>query len=353
MTIRAPIDNLPSHSLTEATAMHSWAVVIAQTLEYAGVDSQALFAEAGVEYKQAVNPYMRVPTSKMNRLFELSVQATGNPCFGLSMEEFIHPTTFHALGYSLFASTTLEDYFERLVRFFRIASDNCRHHIEETKDAYKLRIELLVPNLSFETQDGWTATLVKFTRQIYKPNFNPVKITLPRHALSEQDQEKFSAYFRCPISYSHAEWALYFDKDDVYTPLPGANNELALINDKVVMDYLAKLEKSDLVNLVRTHMIKLLPSGSCSKDYIAAKLNMSARNLQNKLDRLNTSYQDILDQTRKDLAIKYIDNQHTTISEITYLLGFSDTSNFSRAFKRWLGCSPTQYRELNTSLPTR
>lgn len=337
--------NLPIQAKSEPTAMHSWAVVIAQTLEHEGINSQALFEQAGVEYKLAVNPYMRVPTYKMNKLFQLAVEATGNPCFGLAMEEFIHPTTFHALGYSLFASTTLEDYFERIVRFFRIASDNCHHHIEETDNEYKLRIELLVPNLSRETQDGWTAAIVKFTRSIYKPNFNPTRVSLLRPSLEPEYEQRYRDYFRSPVEFGAKEWALYFKKEDIIAPLPGANNELALINDKVVMEYLARLEKSDLVNLVQTHIIKLLSSGNCSKEYVAARLNMSPRNLQHKLDLLKTSYQDILEQTRKDLAVKYIDNEHTTISEIAYLLGFSDTSNFSRAFKRWMGCSPSQYRE--------
>ncbi len=345
MTIQAPIEQLPAHALTEPTAMHSWAVVIAQALEHSGVDSQKLFAQADVGYKLAVNPYMRVPTAKMNRLFTLAVQATGNPCFGLNMAEFIHPTTFHALGYSLFASSTLHDYCERLVRFFRIASDNCRHHIEESTDEIKIRIELLVPNLSYESQDGWSATLVKFIRAIYKPGYTPVRMHFLRPALDEKAQKQFSDYFRCPIHYSTHEWALVLRKEDMLTPLPGGNHELAMMNDKVVMEYLARLEKSDLINLVRTHIIKLLPSGHCSKEFIAARLSMSARNLQHKLELQNTSYQDILDQTRRDLAINYMHNNHTSISEITYLLGFSDTSNFARAFKRWTGQSPSQFRD--------
>lgn len=344
MTLQAPIEHLPAHQITEPTAMHAWAVVIAQALEHAGVDSQALFAEADVAYKLAVNPYMRVPTAKMNRLFTLAVAATGNPCFGLHMAEFIHPTTFHALGYSLFASSTLQDYCERLVRFFRIASDNCRHHIEETADEFKLRIELLVPNLSYESQDGWSATLVKFIRSIYKPGFTPVRVHFLRPPLDETAQAQFSRYFRCPIHYNTGEWALVFRKEDMLAALPGGNHELAMINDKVVMEYLARIEKSDLINLVRTHIIKLLPSGHCSKEFIAAKLNMSPRNLQHKLELQHANYQDILDQTRRDLAINYIHSNHTSISEITYLLGFSDTSNFARAFKRWTGQSPSQYR---------
>ena len=344
MTTQAPLEQLIGTALSEPTSMHSWAVVIAQALEHAGVDSQALFAEAGVEYKLAVNPYMRVPTAKMNRLFQLSVAATGNPCFGLGMEEFIHPTTFHALGYSLFASSTLEDYFERLVRFFRIASDNCRHHIVQSDSEVKLQIEVLVPNLSSESQDGWSAALVKFARSMYRPGFNPVRVELRRPAPAEPFAQRYRDYFRCPVQFASTEWALYFDKRDVKATLPGANHELALMNDRVVMDYLARLEKSDLVNLVRTHIIKLLSSGNCSKERVASKLNMSARNLQHKLGLLGSCYQDILDQTREDLAIQYMANRYTSISEITYLLGFSDTSNFARAFKRWTGKSPTEFR---------
>lgn len=351
MTIQAPLEHLHSPALTEPASMHSWAVVIAQALEQAGVDSQALFAQAGVEYKLAVNPYLRVPTAKMNRLFQLSVAATGNPCFGLDMEEFIHPTTFHALGYSLFASSTLHDYCERLVRFFRIASDNCRHHIEESAEGFRLRIEVLVPNLSFESQDGWSAALLKFARSMYKPGFNPVRVQLKRPAPEPSVRQRYEDYFRCPVEFGCNEWALHFSTGDMLATLPGANHELALINDRVVMDYLARLEKSDLVNQVRTHIIKLLASGNCSKEMVAARLHMSARNLQHKLDLLGTGYQEILDQTRQDLAIQYMAGQHNSISEITYLLGFSDTSNFARAFKRWTGVSPSEFRD--SGMPQR
>lgn len=351
MTILAPLQQLNCPALTEPTSMHSWAVVIAQALEHAGVDSQALFAQADVEYKLAVNPYMRVPTAKMNRLFQLSVAATGNPCFGLHMVEFIHPTTFHALGYSLFASSTLLDYCERLVRFFRIASDNCRHHIEETEDEIKLRIEVLVPNLSHESQEGWTAALLKFARSMYKPGFNPLRVEFKRLAPADQWQQQYQDYFRCPVQFGSREWALHFRKQDMIATLPGANHELALINDRVVMDYLARLEKSDLVNQVRAHIIKLLASGNCSKEQVASRLHMSARNLQHKLDLLGTCYQDILDQTRQDLAIQYMESRHNSISEITYLLGFSDTSNFARAFKRWTGMSPSEFRD--SGIPQR
>ncbi|CBL45557.1 Transcriptional regulator, AraC family [gamma proteobacterium HdN1] len=345
MTILSPIKHLPASQTNEPTAMLAWAVVIAQTLEHAGIDSQSLFLEADIPWKLAVNPYMRVPTVKMNHLFKLAVEATQNPCFGLQMAQHIHPTTFHALGYSLFASATLQDYCERLVRFFKIVSDNCRHYIEEDHDKICLRIELLVPNLAWETQDGWTATLVKFIRSIYRPDFKPREIHLLRPALSGENEEQFTRYFQCPIHFQSDQWSLSFRKEEMYAPLPGGSHELALMNDRVVMDYLAQLERSNLTHIVRSHIIQLLPSGHCSKEAIAARLAMSSRTLQNKLELQNTSYQDILDQTRRDLAINYMNHRHIRITEVTYLLGFSDTGNFSRAFRRWTGKTPSQFRE--------
>ncbi len=345
MSIVAQQNNLDTASATEPTAMHSWTVVIAQTLEHAGVDSQAIFAKADIPYKLAVNPYLRVPTHKINKLFKLSVEATSDPCFGLKMEEFIHPTTFHALGYSIFASSTLRDYFERLVRFFRIASDNVLHEIKESETQVSLNIRILVPGLSHQTQDGWTAAIVKFARMMYRPDFNPMSIKLLRPDPRSPHRNEFEKFFRCPVEFGADQWSLIFNRQDIVSLLPGANPELALINDKVVMECLAKLEKSDLAQQVKSRIIKTLPSGSCSKEKIAAELNLSPRNLQHKLELQNTSYQEVLEQTRKDLATKYLDDGHTSISEITYLLGFSDTSNFARAFRRWFGISPSGYRE--------
>ena len=78
---------------------------------------------------------------------------------------------------------------------------------------------------------------------------------------------------------------------------------------------------------------------------IASLLNMSPRNMHGKLEQRDTSYQEILDDLRSQLAIQYIEQDSMSISQITYQLGFTDTSNFSRAFRRWTGHSPSEYRK--------
>ncbi|MGJ8686611.1 MAG: helix-turn-helix domain-containing protein, partial [Spongiibacteraceae bacterium] len=87
-----------------------------------------------------------------------------------------------------------------------------------------------------------------------------------------------------------------------------------------------------------------LPLGEPSQEKVANILNVSMRNLQRKLGALDMPYKDILNKARRDLALSYIADSNYSISEITYLLGFSDTSSFTRAFKRWTGMSPSDYR---------
>jgi AraC-like DNA-binding protein len=99
-----------------------------------------------------------------------------------------------------------------------------------------------------------------------------------------------------------------------------------------------------VIRQVEASIIELLPTGDCSRDAIAARLNMSPRSLLNKLEQRNTSYKEVLAMLRSTLAQQYIEQQNMPITEITFLLGFSDTSSFSRAFRRWTGKSPSDYQ---------
>ena len=111
------------------------------------------------------------------------------------------------------------------------------------------------------------------------------------------------------------------------------------------MQYLEQMDRRDVVNRVRRHIIEGLAAGNLSKQDVANKMHMSPRNLQLKLAAEDTTFQDILDGTRRQLATGYMEQSHLAITEIAYLLGFSDASNFTRAFRRWFGMSPRDYRK--------
>ena len=108
------------------------------------------------------------------------------------------------------------------------------------------------------------------------------------------------------------------------------------------------MDGDDLVAKVRYTVFDKLPSGEVRDSDIAQSLNMSTRTMQRRLAEEGTSFSAILQQIREELADQYIKDDKLAISEVAYLLGFSDQSNFTRAFKRWHGVSPTQYRHQET-----
>jgi len=126
--------------------------------------------------------------------------------------------------------------------------------------------------------------------------------------------------------------------------LSGASPELAQYNDRIARDYLARLNKADVVGRVRVEIIERLSSGDCNRRKVASEVGMSEETLHHKLVQCNTSFQKLLDEIRKELALGYLADRAISVTEITFLLGFSDVSNFTRAFKRWTGTSPTLYR---------
>ena len=132
-------------------------------------------------------------------------------------------------------------------------------------------------------------------------------------------------------------------------PLPGASPDLAQYNDRIVMDYLEKMDQSDIANRVRKEIVANLATGTLTSLEVARRLHMSSRSMQSKLAEKGTSFQEILDHTRQELASSYMEQSHLAITEIAYLLGFSDASNFTRAFRRWHGVSPREFRSREES----
>ena len=132
-------DKLPTR-VTTATTLTSWARAIRKALDAAGVDSAALFAEAGLDITALALPQARYPVARTNRLWQLAVDATGDPAFALTVARQSGMLSFHALGYSLSASATLREAFERLLRYFRVVSDGAelRFHCEGAQCIYEI-----------------------------------------------------------------------------------------------------------------------------------------------------------------------------------------------------------------------
>jgi AraC-like DNA-binding protein len=271
------------------------------------------------------------------------VEVTHNPYFGLTVARFMQPSTLHALGYALAASSTLMDFCRRLERYFRLVSQVANVSLSQAGDQVQLRFEHLV-EISGETEDAFLAFLVLTMRQLHRPEFNPARVELHR-PMPREGAEPYEELMRAPVTFAHASSTLVFGRADLVHPLAGSCPELAQVNDNIAIDYLARLDRNDVVTGVRKKIIELLPDGECDRNQVARALCMSPSSLQLKLLQHGTNFHQLLDDTRKDLACSYVQQPTRSVTEITFLLGFANTSNFTRAFKRWTGKSPTDFRQ--------
>ena len=135
-----------------------------------------------------------------------------------------------------------------------------------------------------------------------------------------------------------------FARTDVTLPLPTAHPELAEVHERIAREHLQRLDPAQTCHRARAVIIRHLPEGEPQRPKIATILGMSERTLHRRLAAERTSFQRLLDDTRRELAQHYLGQRNLSLADIAYLLGFSDQSSFFRAVRRWFGSSPRDYR---------
>jgi AraC-like DNA-binding protein len=332
-------------STKKLVAIAAYGRTIAAALEQRGIDAAKVFESAGVHLPTTTDPMRRMSNAEISALFRESYKVTQDPYFGLFVADCFHIGNLHALGFALLASSTFRDFFLRLQNYYRLASQNVAFALGEDDDnTVVLSAKLLNPDICGETVDAFAALIVRMMRAISDQQMAPLRVELARPEPGEGDQP-YRDYFSCDVLFDRPEICICIDSDLIDKPLPGASKELAQMHDKTAMEYLARLEKQDISGRVRTAIVDSLSTGLVSKKLVAEKLHMSLRSLDLKLGAENTSFQRTLDSTRQSLATGYIEQSSFSITEIAYLLGFSDAANFTRAFKRWTGKSPLEFRK--------
>jgi len=325
-----------------ASTLTTWAGLLWDTLHAEGVDPNPLFREAGLDPAMLREPEAWYPMPRMQKLWALAAARAGNETLGLAVARRIRPTTFHALSYTWLASGTLREALERAERYFAVVSDGLLVRIGAQRAGTvaltfapsRYGVSGLVP----VSMDAGVNAFVMLCRMCDGPEWHPKGVRLPR--AKPKNAAEFTKFFGAPIEWGARDAALLFDHETLTHPLPAANRELAIANDAVLKRLLARLVKDDIAGRVRGTLIERLPSGVVHQAEIAKALAMSERSLQRKLAEDGTSYQKLLDETRRELGEAYVREGSRSITEISYLLGFSDPANFTRAFRRWMGVAP-------------
>ncbi len=307
-------------------------------------DARPLIADLGIDLSRIDVPGARYPVAMMMGMTQALLDKTGDSTIGLAIGRHVRPTTFHALGYAWLASGSLLGAFKRLARYDRIVSTVSRVTIAPADHSYTLIFEDRDTEIDPRPigTDCYFMALITMCRWIGETNVAPLEIHL-RHADGDRAGEYVTA-FGAPVVFDAKQDCMIFDRETVERPVSGGNVELARFNDQITEDYLAALEPSTVTRTVRDLLMQLLPSGDATQDRIASRLHRSCSSLQRDLRAEGTSFRDVREETRRQLATEYVQRSDISLQEVAFLLGFSDQSNFSRAFRRWTGASPKDWR---------
>lgn len=329
--------------MPEPTTLASWAAAIAAALRTRGCDPEPLFAQAGLDYGATEAPGMRFPVRGMTLLWHLAVAATADPAFALDVPRHVRPATLHALGQSLRASLSLEDALLRMARYSRLVTDGAELALESggtTIAAVYLPPRHDVP-LADAAYEAFMATAVQLGRALAGSNDGLLGCEF-RHA-APADPRPYAAFFACPVRFGERRNRLVFDRAKLRAPLSSSDPQRVRSLDAAASEYLARFDATPMSQRVRELVIRRLPAGEPTREEIAAALRLTPRTLLRRLAMENVSFKYLLNDARRELALSYL-RQGRSAAEITYLLGFADPSNFTRAFKRWIGMAPTAWR---------
>ncbi len=305
------------------------------------VSPAEVFARVGVDHSN--DPDARLSVAQGRKFWRAAIAATKDPCFGFALGQAIMPTNMHAVGYAILASRTLLDGLDRLARYDRMLTTGLDFRVEVEGDGVRFEIVEVTPGtMPQESIDAAFCAVINLCRAVTEPEFRPVSIAMTR--AEPPCAAMLAQFFGHPVVYDAPHNALTFDRAAATRVLTRQNPAVARANDDVVHRYLAGFDRDDIVLRVRMELIDLLPRGTPSRAQIAAALFLSERTLQRRLAAEGVTFRDLLAKTRHELAMSYIDQRRHSILEIGFLLGFTDPSNFARAFREWTGMSPNDYR---------
>lgn len=322
-----------------------WLVML-RLLEEHGIDPEQFRKTLGIRREALRDVHARLPSHLVDVGFELAAAQIGDEAFALRAAECWHPSNLGTMGYAWLSSRTLHTGLKRIERFSRILGSRITYRCSEEADGVRLGFDhgrgdaAVGPLLA----DFSLSILIAMCRVNAGKPMSPASVDLRRP--EPANPQPWQAFFGCPIAFGQPVDGFLLAGEVANAPLPSANIPLANTFDAILTEQLAALFDDDIVSRCKAHVLQHLTSGMPSAEEVARALGLSQRSLQRRLAALGLSFHGVVDETRHELARRYLDDPTKSVTEITFLLGFSEQSAFTRAFRRWSGMPPSIYRGL-------
>jgi AraC-like DNA-binding protein len=308
-------------------------------------------ARASLSRETLADPTNRVPIEQHHALFAaLAEGERPDIAFHMRTSASMRCEDFGTLGLTMRSAPTLRSSIERLERYARLFNPYSVFGFEESGEEARWTnsrtAETEGARLSHEAALG---TFVALWRDVNGEDFTPVRVEFMHQPVGSRTP--LESHFRCPVTHGADLDAIVMRRSD----LDRANR----VGDRHIWDFLRKhLEESlgltgeDRIDReVVVHVAKTLSDGVPRLEEVASHLGIGSRTLQRRLSDLGQSYQALVDEARREVALRLVAEGRQSLIEIAFLTGFAEQSSFTRAFKRWSGKTPRAFRDEAALVP--
>jgi AraC-like DNA-binding protein len=330
--------------MNNRTTSAAWVKGICGLFHDEGLDVRSLLNDIGLDKAELDNPNMRCPTEQVSLLWNLAVQRSCNATLGIAQPRSSLLAQYDVVGYAMMSCPTLQASLECLVRYLRVVSEAAILILHQDDERYAIELQLygganMVPRQRCEFNQ---LTLLYFLRWISGRRFAPalVEFSYPPPA----DPQLYQDAFQSPVRFNAPANRLVLHMADVVLPLPTHHPELEAFHAQFAAKTLTRLDDKKISRQAAELIARNLLGWEPRREEIAKQLCLGDRTLRRRLEEEGTSFQKVLDDTRRELAQQYFAQRRYAVGEIAYMLGFADQGTLFRACRRWFDVSPKQYQ---------
>jgi AraC-like DNA-binding protein len=312
-------------------------------LENEGFDRRTFLDRVGIPQSALLDTQKRFPKRRFQALWQAASEATGDPAIALRVSTMVKPNTLGIIGYLALASESRRNAFELVKGLTPLLWEDVDCDLESGGEVALIRCRTgSGPQASHFTTEYAIGLTVTMSRVLGAGRSDPLEARFSYSAPAYADE--YERILRLPVRFDAGEDGVLFPISMMDSLNPSADATLRQLLERYAADQLAKIPTgARFSQRVRACILSMLPLGSLTADTVAAQFSMSSRTLRRRLREEATSYQEILDDVRAELARHYLAKEKRGIDEVAFLLGFSDPSAFTKAFRRWTQQTPADF----------
>ncbi|WP_280289782.1 AraC family transcriptional regulator [Pseudomonas sp. BN417] len=314
-----------------------------EVAEHLGLNPQQLLRQVGLSKTLIDNPEQRLPTSAVAALLEESARAANCPTFGLRMAESRQLSDFGVISLLLSHQPTLRDALDIIVQYRHLLNESLALYVDEVGKTVILREEI-ISDTSAPMRQGMElaiGVLFRMCSALLGSNWRPLSVNFSHDAAPELHLHR--RVFGCKVEFGSEFNGIVCQVADLDKPNPLADPAMARHAQRLV-ETLPGAARQSTLNDVRKAIYLLLPMGRSTIEQIAQSLGMNVRTLQRRLEDSEMTFSDLINEARRDLVLRYMENPRYSLSRIADLLGYSVPSSFTRWFTTQFGMAPAAWR---------